>query len=114
MHTNNIRVITVIELNGLEANTITIVCKILNTKEDFDLETAMKAATQEYLHTENGKEVYEYNCKYFDYSDFVTYVPNDICRNHGFEMITTQADIIANWDEQLADEFEFDEFWENH
>lgn len=105
MITNNIQNITAIEQDGLNVRTITITCKILN--HNIDLKQAIKHAVTQYLKTPDGQHTYEYNCGCFNYADFATNVPNEINKEHGFEIIEpTLSDIIVNWDENLADEFE--------
>lgn len=105
MIVNDIQNITAIEQDGLNVRTITITCKILN--RNIDLKQAIKHAVTQYLKTPDGQRTYEYNCSCFNWADFATNVPNEINKEHGFEIIEpTLSDIIVNWDENLADEYE--------
>lgn len=112
MQVNNIQTITAIEQDGFNVRTLTIICKILNPTEKFDLENAVKESVKEYLHTQSGKRTYLYNGKCFNWADFAVNVPNEINQKHGFETIdSTLSDIIVNWDEHLADDADVQEFW---
>lgn len=49
-----------------------------------ELYTAVKAATKEFLATEEGQKVLNQTCGAFNWGDFVESVPGDICLRHGF------------------------------
>lgn len=87
-------------------------CIVLSGEKDFDLMSAAKEAVEEYLHTQKGKALYEYNCGCFNWGDFWTSLPNSFCRNHGFEKADASLpDICVDHDEHLIDDFKFDRFW---
>lgn len=95
-----IKTITAIEHDGLDIRTITAVFTI--PSPDFDIISAVKAASNEYIATENGKRTLEHNCGYFNFADFLACVPEEICKKHGFTYKTT-GDMIIDWDESLID-----------
>lgn len=108
-----IEMIIATEQDGLKTRTIAIPCKIHIGNPNFSLADAVRNAVKEYLHTEEGKETYGYNCRCFNWADFDVHVPNSICLKYGFEkMETSGKNLTVDWDEQLADEAEFDEFWQ--
>lgn len=103
---NKLKAITVIERDGLDVRALTILLRVLSDDPDFDLKQAVRDACTQYVLTEDGKAVYSYNCGCFNWADFETNVPNDICRQHGFEKVDygLLSDEDADWDEQLVDE----------
>lgn len=78
---------------------------ILDVQQGVDVEKAVKDACTEYCLTEKGRKVYEGNCDCFNWGDFDTYVPNDICKKYGFEKIDYAYDIEEyKFNQQLVDE----------
>ena len=61
-----IEMIIATEQDGLKTRTIAIPCKIHIGNPNFSLADAVRNAVKEYLHTEEGKETYEYNCRCFN------------------------------------------------
>lgn len=103
LNSKNTQAIMAMEQDGPYFNIICIVCNILSD-EPLDLKAAVKEAVMEYLHTEEGSMVYKHNCGCFNWADFEMHVPNDICRNHGFEkLVTYPKDILVDLGEHLAD-----------
>lgn len=103
LSSKNTQSIMAIEQDGPCFNVLCIVCGILSD-EPLDLHAAVKDAVMEYLHTKEGRAVYEHNCGCFNWADFEMHVPNDICRNHGFEKMGAYVkDIIVDLGEHLAD-----------
>lgn len=98
-----IRTILALERDGFDMRTL-----ILNfdvPHKDFNLFSAVKAASLEYCQTEDGRKTYKGNCNCFNWADFDVYVPDDICERHGFKKMPAEvADCIVNFDEQLVDE----------
>lgn len=87
-------VITAIDRDGLEFTFANIV---LDVDDDMDMKSVRKAiekASTEYCQTEEGKKVFIGNCHNFNYGDFDTYVPNDICVKHG--ILKVCSDISFN------------------
>lgn len=96
------KIITAVEHDGLDIRTITGSFKV--PSEDFDIIAAIKAASNEYIHTEEGKQTLDHNCGQFNFADFVNDVPRRICVKHGFEFDREIDNILINWDEQLIDD----------
>lgn len=103
-----LKTVVAIERDGLDVNTLTLQFEI--PSEDFNLITAVKNAAMDYCQTEQGKQVYEYNCSYFNWSDFAMNVSNEFCEKYGFKMLDAVCeDIIVDWDEQLVDDIDDEE-----
>ena len=98
-----LRTIVAIEQDGMNTRTLAILVRVLDTS--INLTDAVKRACTEYVKTKNGFDTYQYNCNLFNWADFETSVPNEICRKYGFEKvdsILSEEDVV--WDEQLVDE----------
>lgn len=65
--------------------------RIISTDKNFDIESAIKDATNEYVSTEEGKKILEENAGFFNIGDFALNVPATICKNHGFEQVDQDA-----------------------
>ena len=109
----NIRTIIATEHDGTDTRTLVINIRILDgDPQSFDVKDAVTKAVHEYLCTEEGKEVYDHNCEGFNWADFESNVPNEICHRHGFEKVeSTTSDLEVDWDEHLADDGALNEFW---
>lgn len=100
-----LRTIVAIERDGLDIRTLNMTFEVPN--EQFDLIGAIKKAATDYCKTEMGKQVYAYNCHYFNWADFEMNVPDEFCEKHGFKRIYSNlSDLEVNWDEDLVDETE--------
>ena len=106
--------ICVQEEGSYDAQHFTMLLEILSpdikTKED--LVKAVNAACTDFVKTEEGKKIYEYNCKCFNWTDFESKVPDSICEKHGFKKIRNpkyEIEFTVNWDEHLVDDFELEE-----
>lgn len=111
---NNIRTIVATEHDGMETRSLVINIHVLDETQasSFDIKSAVKKATHDYLCTKEGKEVFDYNCGGFNWADFESNVPNEYCRKYGFEKIESCAsDLEVNWDEHLADDQALNQFW---
>ena len=99
-----LRNIVAIRRDGFDVNVFTFIVDVPNAY--FDLESAVKAATIDYLKTPEGRRVFERNCCEMNWADFCFYVPNSFCEKHGFKKVKTDVlpNIIVNWDEELVDE----------
>ena len=95
--------IMAVERDGLDVRTMTIPIQI--NDESIDIQEAVQKACTFYANTEEGRRTFEYNCRSFNWADFESEVPNDICRKFGFEKVY-QKDLTVDWDEQLVDESE--------
>ena len=97
------KTIIVIERDGRKVRTFSITF-ILKSPE-FDWRTAVKAACAEYVRTEEGRRVYQYNCGNFNWADFIQHVPKHLCIKHGFTCMESEiAEEEVDWDEQLVEE----------
>ena len=95
--------ITAIERDGFDIRTLTIPIQV--NDKNINLKEAIQKACTYYAKTEEGRRTYEYNCNLFNWSDFESEVPNEICRMFGFEkMEEHKGDLTVDWDEQLVDE----------
>ena len=98
-----IQTIVAIERDGLNERILTIQLDVL--KEGIDLRQAVIDACTEYARTPEGKKLYECNCGCFNWADFESSVPNEICEKHGFvKCKSLDADITVDWDEHLVDD----------
>ena len=67
---------------------------------------AIKKACEEYVKTEEGYRTYLFNCESFNWGDFATYVPNQICEKYGFRQIDcNHADSLVDLNEQIAEPY---------
>lgn len=99
------RTIVAVEHDGLNVRVLAIMVRILDQRPGFDIRQAVKAACLDYVGTEDGRKTYSYNCGCFNWADFACNVPNEICRNHGFERICSDEESMeVDWDEQLINE----------
>lgn len=82
---------------------LTIVLRQTDDKRlDFDAQSAVKSAVSDFLKTARGKEALKETNGSFNYGDFVNFVPDTICKRHGFtveDVIT--SDIVTEHDESL-------------
>lgn len=100
-----LQTIIAVEHDGLDVRVLAIKVRILDPRPNFDIRQAVKDACLDYVRTENGRKTYNYNCGCFNWADFESNVPNEICRNHGFERIDSDVTSLeVDWDEQLVDE----------
>lgn len=91
---------------GADQRSFTMQLRILDSaiKTKKDVYGAIKKAVRYYVHhTSHGKANFEYNCKRFNWADFESSVPKDICQKFGFEPVLSEPEISfnADWDEQL-------------
>ncbi len=96
-----IKTITAVEHDGLDIRTITAAFNIPTA--DFDIISAVKAASNEYINTEDGKKTLEHNGGCFNFADFLAYVPEEICKKHDFNLDAEYDNILIDWDESLID-----------
>lgn len=89
----------------------------LNVADDMcasEVKRAIAKASVEYCQTEEGRDVFEHNCRNFNYGDFNLYVPNEICGKYGIEKIDSEIEFDdVNFNEQLVDETELEGDYEN-
>ena len=98
--------IYVVEHDGMNERSFILNIETIGIKDD--LESIKKAAIEacnEYIHTDEGKKVYTGNCDCFNWADLEAYVPQDICKKHGFTFTSSSvSDYTVEWDEQLVTE----------
>ena len=78
------------------------------THPNFDPESAIQAACAEFLHTDRGAKALEETCKSFNYGDFVSYVPDTLCKKHGFTIHASEVvhDIINHNNDLRPDDLQ--------
>lgn len=95
------RIVTAVEHDGLNTRILTLTFDVLDKK--FNLERAVRQACTAYCKTEEGRAVYERNCRNFNWADFNAEVPNEICREFGFQKVDSDVDTTeVDWDEHLV------------
>ena len=96
------QIITAVEREGFSVRMLTMTFRV---NQDVDIVNAVKDASKEFIQTELGRSLYAYNCYYFNWADFWSNVPNEICEKHGFSKIDSGiSDFEVDWDEQLVDD----------
>lgn len=102
---NKIQTIVAVERDGLNVHAVAINLNILSEDQAFNVRQAVIDACTEFVQTEAGKRTYDYNCRNFNWADFESDVPNEICRKHGFEKLESFFDAMeVDWDEHLVDD----------
>lgn len=100
-----LKTIVAVERDGIDIRTLSLLFDV--PSKDFDLVTAVKKAVTDYCKTKEGREIYRYNCSYFNWADFEMYVPNEFCKRYGFEKVDSMCcDEEVDWDEQLVNDTE--------
>ena len=97
------KIIVATESIGLETTNLVIV---LEVEQGVDIEKAIMEACKEYCQTKEGQQTYENNCNSFNWGDFDTYVPNEICEKYGIKKIQTNVAQEFDFNQQLIDEDE--------
>lgn len=101
---DNICRIVAADKNSLDDEPLVIAIRILSNDEDFNVIKAVRAACAEYVKTSDGSETLRANSGRFNWDDFESEVPNDICREHGFEKVQdAQFYIGVNLGEQMVE-----------
>ncbi len=103
------RTLVIVERDDLSFRAFSLTFEVPN--ESFDLMSAVRDAVTDFCMTEEGRKIYEYNCRCFNWADFEANVTNEFCEKHGFSRVldTYMADEIVDWDEQLADDSVLDD-----
>lgn len=99
-----IRIISAEDRDGFNVRTLTLVFEVPSV--NFDLNAAVRAAATEYCQTEKGRNTYLFtNCHNFNWGDFDLYVPEAICKKHGFRKLDAYiAEEFTDFNEQLVNE----------
>lgn len=103
----NLKTIVATDQDGLNTRNLVITLEVL--KDDINIEQAVMNACTEYCQTEEGKWVYcDCNCFSFNWGDFVTHVPKEICENHGFKIFESEyiEELQVDFNQQLVDEYD--------
>lgn len=91
------------DLSDLHNPVVTTVEILVDDPEGFDFETAAKAAARDFVNTDEGRAALGITADHFDYGDFLLYVPETICKKHGFTVIRELgADLILASNESLV------------
>lgn len=70
-----------------------------------DLVDAIKKASDDFVNTEYGNQVYQMNGQRFDWIDFYQNVPNEICSKYGFQKLEEKkANYVVDMDVKLLSE----------
>lgn len=99
-----LKIIVATEAYGLDVTNLVMVLDV--NSEDINIEQAVLDACKEYCLTNEGKRTFEGNCNCFNWGDFDTYVPNEICEKYGFRKVESNVAEEFNFDQQLVDECE--------
>lgn len=100
-----IRTVVAREMNGIEGRILVLNFEVPG--EAFDLFKAVRKACREYCETPDGQRVFQGNCDYFNWEDFATHVPEEICRRHGFSLVrSVQPDLFVDLAEALVEYFD--------
>ena len=99
-----LKIIVATEAYGLDVTNLVMVLDV--NSEDINIEQAVLDACKEYCLTNEGKRTFEGNCNCFNWGDFDTYVPNEICEKYGFRKVESNVAEEFNFDQQLVDEYE--------
>lgn len=103
----NLKTIVATDQDGLNTYTLVITLEVL--VDNINIEQAVMDACKEYCQTEDGKYTYcNCNCFSFNWGDFVTYVPNEICKKHGFRIFESEymEELQVDFNQQLVDEYD--------
>ena len=105
--------IIVTEHDGADERTCVLNVRILDKiKCGNDITEAARKAVHAFLCTPEGRDIYLYNCKCFNWMDFWDNVPNAFCQEYGFEKLYSGHETMnVDWDEHLADDNAVEAFW---
>lgn len=94
------------ETDGLNVTHLVMLMEVDPTiiKDKSDFEKAVISASTEYCLTQEGKKTFEDNCNCFNWGDFDTHVPNDICEKYGIRKVSSSVTGEFIFDQQLVDE----------
>lgn len=102
--------VTAVERDGFDVSILAIRLRVLDPDPEFDIQAAVVKACTEYVSTPEGAEDYDRNNLNFNWADFEASVPDNICRKHGFEKVSSGlSDIEVDWDEHLVDDMALDD-----
>lgn len=98
-----VRSIIAIERDGFNIRTISMQFDV--PREDFDIIGTLKRICLDYVRTEDGRQVYEYNCGYFNLADIEANIPDSLYEEYGIKRLSTDlSDIVIDWDEDFVDD----------
>lgn len=94
----------VVAINKDEFSVDVLIVTFEVPNEEFNLEYWVRKAATDYVNTKEGREIYDYNCAYFNWVDFAIGVPNSFCEKYGFKRVYNKcSDITVDWSEMLVD-----------
>ena len=104
----NTKIFVATETDGFDVTNLVMVMEVnpMLVKDKSDFKRAVMAACKEYCLTEEGKKVYERNLNNFNWGEFDTYVPNDICEKYGIRKVQSNVSGEFIFDQQLVSEDE--------
>lgn len=103
-----IQVVCAVEHDGRSERVLTLAFEV--PSKSFNLHSAILEAVKDFLSSEEGKRVWEYNSHTFNWADFSMHINSAYCERHGFSLVDSErySDQVVNWDEDLADHYESD------
>ena len=105
--------IMVVERDGTETRSFVLrlgVNETILTTDEQSIRQAVVKACTDFVKTDKGKELYDYNCGSFNWADFESEVPNALCEKYGFvKRDTAECSFDVDWDEYLVDDTELGE-----
>jgi hypothetical protein len=81
------------DANGISIHHFPIRTTELNA--NFSPKTAITSACEAYLSTPEGKEKLEECCGYFNIGDFMLHVPDEFCKQYGFEKVIYEPEVTV-------------------
>ena len=101
----NTKIYVATEADGLDVTNLVMVMEInpMLIKNEDDFVKAVMSASTEYCLTDEGKKTYEFNCNNFNWGDFDTYVPNEICEKYGIKKVMSNVSGEFCFNQQLVD-----------
>jgi hypothetical protein len=97
---------SVIDQDGIDFNIATIV---MFAADGVNVKKSIRSACIEFCNTDEGREIFIGNNNCFNWGDFITYVPNDICKKYGLEILDNVQQENAYFDELLVTDFDIKE-----
>ena len=108
-----IKTLTAVERDGFRMRLLTMVFEVPDEK--FDLVGTIRKAVTDYCRTEEGRNVYEYNCRCFNLADVEVSFPKERFEKYGIRYVdsflTDGGDV--EWDEQFVDDLDDEDEDEN-
>lgn len=108
-----IKILTAVDCDGFKLGLLTMVFEVPDEK--FDLVGTIRKAVTDYCRTEEGRKVYEYNCRRFNLENVKVSFPKERFEKYGIRYVdsflTDGGDV--EWDEQFVDDLDDEDEDEN-